>query len=338
MRNMKSKRIKVCLRSPSCRENKSEWTLGTLDSLHASYTLFDNGYELVQDPSLSDLIIFTDVGHLPHGLSILFDPIFRKYKHKCFVYDETDYPNNWYRGINVSGCKSRTSEQLTCGGAYVREMTLKTCPLPFSQNDSRLFSFIGASETHPVRKKLRDLYTHSGLFIDVPRSVTQTAFQTGCSTTIKKLVDNMNNICQSSLFVLCPRGEGASSMRLFEVMRMGRCPVIISDEWIEPYGPDWASCSIRIPEIHLNNIPYILGKKKLFAREMGSKARSEWETWFAPDRHFQTTVKACLYLYALPNTHPLSLIRLLYTLFSFNGLRLSLRYVRNMLLNNITKH
>ena len=338
MGNMKANRTKVCLISPSRQDNSSEWTLGTLQSLRKSYTLFDSGYELVEDPTLSDLIIFTDAGHLPHGLSILFNPIFIRYKHKCFVYDENDFANNWYRGINVSGCKSKSSGKLTCGGAYVREMTLRTSPLPFPENNLRLFSFIGASETHPVRKNLRSLYTDAGYFIDVPRSVTQTAFQAGCSTTIKKLVANMKNSCQSSLFVLCPRGVGASSMRLFEVMRMGRCPVIISDDWIEPYGPDWASCSIRIPEIHLNNIPYILGKKKLFAREMGSKARSEWETWFAPDRHFQTTVKACLYLYALPNTHPLSLIRLLYTLFSFNGLRLSLRYVRNMLFNNITKH
>ena len=325
--------IKVCLISPSRLNQKSKWVRGTLDGLLASYNLFDSGYEIVEDASLADLIIFTDSGHLPHGLTILLHPIFRKFKYKCFVYDENDFANNWYRGINVSGCKSQSSSKLTCGGAYVREILLGSGPLPFPEKEVRLFSFVGAAESHPVRGKLRDLYTDDGSFFDVPRSVTQTAFQTGCPTKIKELVNNMENVCYSSLFVLCPRGVGASSMRLFEVMRMGRCPVIISDEWIEPYGPDWASCSIRIPENQLNKIPYILNLKRPLAQVMGKKARIEWEYWFAPNRHFQTTVKACLFLHEIPNSKAFSISRLLYTLFSINGLRIFLRYLRNYLLS-----
>ena len=331
-----NKKTKISIVSPSGRNQKSNWTRGTFDALLTSYNLFDSGYEIVEDESLSDLIIFTDSGPLPHGLSILLNPTFIKYQNKCFIYDENDFANNWYRGINVSGCKSKSSHKLTCGGAYVREMTVKTTPLPFPDKELYLFSFIGAAETHPVRERLRDLYADDGLFIDVPRSVTQTAFQTECAIKIKNLVENMETICQSSLFVLCPRGVGSSSMRLFEVMRMGRCPVIISDEWIEPYGPDWANCSIRIPENQLNNIPYILDIKRASARELGNKARMEWEAWFAPNRHFQTTVEACLFLYKMPNSKAMSLSRLLSTFLSLNGLKILWRYFRNYLYSRLS--
>ncbi len=38
-----------------------------------------------------------------------------------------------------------------------------------------------------------------------------------------------------------PRGIGASSVRIFEAMRAGRAPVIISDDWIVPPVGDWGS-------------------------------------------------------------------------------------------------
>ncbi|MCT0227567.1 glycosyltransferase family 47 protein [Synechococcus sp. CS-1331] len=328
---MNNAKIKVYLISPSRQDQRSKWTRETFTALVASYHLLDSGYEIVEDASLSDLIIFTDSGYLPHGYSVLLNRLFRKYHHKYFVYDENDFANNWYRGINVSGCKSQSSHTLTCGGAYVRDISTRSNSLDFPEKELHLFSFVGAAETHPVRERLRDLCVDYGCFYDVPRSVTESVFQAGSGTSKQRLINNMENICQSSLFVLCPRGMGVSSMRLFEVMRMGRCPVIISDEWIEPFGPDWASCSIRIPENQLNNIHSILSIKKPFARELGEKARMEWETWFAPNRHFKTTVQASLYLYSMPNSKTMSLRRLLRTVFSKSNLRVSFRYIRQRL-------
>ena len=58
-----------------------------------------------------------------------------------------------------------------------------------------------------------------------------------------------------SRFVLCPRGYGTSSYRLFETMRLGRVPVIISDEWVPPLGPSWLNCSIRISEKRVRELP-----------------------------------------------------------------------------------
>ena len=47
--------------------------------------------------------------------------------------------------------------------------------------------------------------------------------------------------------MICPRGWGSSSIRLFEVMEMGRVPVIISDAWVNE-APKWADFSVRVSE------------------------------------------------------------------------------------------
>src|SRR2546423_4170060 len=44
-------------------------------------------------------------------------------------------------------------------------------------------------------------------------------------------------ICKASKFILCSRGVGTSSVRLFDTMRMGRVPVILSDQWLSRVVP-----------------------------------------------------------------------------------------------------
>ena len=59
-------------------------------------------------------------------------------------------------------------------------------------------------------------------------------------------------------FVLCPRGYGLGSCKLFEAMKAGRVPVIMSDRYVLPEGPDWSACSVRIRENEIERIPSIL--------------------------------------------------------------------------------
>jgi hypothetical protein len=63
-----------------------------------------------------------------------------------------------------------------------------------------------------------------------------------------------------SKFVLCPRGNGVGSVRMFEVMRAGRVPVILSDDYVFPSGIDWSGCSVRVREKDLRKIPNVLGE------------------------------------------------------------------------------
>jgi hypothetical protein len=58
-----------------------------------------------------------------------------------------------------------------------------------------------------------------------------------------------------SKFTLCPAGSGTSSYRLFEALRAGSVPVIISDRLVLPEGPDWEACSVRVAEKEIASIP-----------------------------------------------------------------------------------
>ena len=103
-------------------------------------------------------------------------------------------------------------------------------------------------------------------------------------------------LTKASKFVLCPRGIGASTIRLFETMRMGRVPVILSDEWVPPVGPTWEKFSVRVAEKDFAQIPRLLEEREHLAVPMGQLARREWEEWFSPEVAFHRVVDSCLML------------------------------------------
>ena len=49
--------------------------------------------------------------------------------------------------------------------------------------------------------------------------------------------ERFRSVMGRSRFVLCPRGKGTSSIRLYEALAYGCVPVIISDDWVAPAGP-----------------------------------------------------------------------------------------------------
>ena len=91
-------------------------------------------------------------------------------------------------------------------------------------------------------------------------------------------------------YVLCPRGIGTSSFRLFEAMEAGRAPVIISNDWVQPGFIDW-DFAVRIAENDIGCIPDYLAAIRDEAKDRGRAARAAWEQWFAPDRLFNSAAQ-----------------------------------------------
>lgn len=83
-------------------------------------------------------------------------------------------------------------------------------------------------------------------------------------------------------FVLCPRGAGVGSVRLFETMKAGRVPIIISDGYVLPSGVDWSRCSITIREKDIEDIPHIVESRLADWAEMAAEARRVWLRQFSP--------------------------------------------------------
>jgi hypothetical protein len=85
-------------------------------------------------------------------------------------------------------------------------------------------------------------------------------------------------------FALCPRGEGASSFRIFEAMQLGRPPVIIADDWSPPPGPDWKSLCVFVKERNIRHLREILRDVEPDAGALGRHAREAWEQFYSPSR------------------------------------------------------
>ncbi len=144
-----------------------------------------------------------------------------------------------------------------------------------------LFSFRGSIHSHPSRSKLCRIYEKSQSSWSV--TAVNTPFNTHSSAEKQEYASEILR----SHFVLCPRGSSPSTYRLFEVMAMGRCPVIISDAWVPPEGVDWEGCSIRIPENRLRSIPSILQSQFDRASELGLAARVNWEQHFSESAKYR---------------------------------------------------
>lgn len=100
----------------------------------------------------------------------------------------------------------------------------------------------------------------------------------------------LGDICDSQ-FVLCPRGWAPTTYRLFEAMALGRCPVILSDEWVPVQGVDWGSCSIQVAERDVPNLAEVLERRRAEAAALGRSARLVWEAHFSEPSRYRRYVQ-----------------------------------------------
>ncbi len=154
-----------------------------------------------------------------------------------------------------------------------------------------LYSFRGADVSHPVRRKM----FHS--FSDDARAkmiCARTAFHTHDAEQKRAYIDDI----LASAFALCPRGWSPATYRMFEVMELGRCPVIVSDDWIPIDGPRWDECSIRIAEKDIARLPELLRVRESDAARLGAAARATWEAHFSEPAKFRAMLCAIRELHA----------------------------------------
>lgn len=92
-------------------------------------------------------------------------------------------------------------------------------PYKFSGEKKYLVNFIG-SRTHQIRNELEKFKGTEGWYISFePHNI-----------------EDYCRIISESWFTLCPRGYGANSFRICEAFQYGSMPIVISDEFILPYG------------------------------------------------------------------------------------------------------
>lgn len=252
-------------------------------------------HSLTDDPSAADLILFAELyGAGAYFQSVRQHPFVTRFREKCFVFCSNDFIIPFLPGIYAS-IEQRWSSRRTRSGFYLAVSENEFVSFePPHERLMYLCSFLGAVDTSPVRRKLGTLSYQRSFFQDTSAEYRDVLSGKIDAAGMREYWRRYAEICKASKFILAPRGLGASSVRLFDAMRMGRVPVILSDQWVEPEGPCWDKFSLRVPEADYARIPALLERYESKAVEMGMLARAQWEEWFSEPVCFHRVVEWCL--------------------------------------------
>lgn len=242
-----------------------------------------HGHVLVDDPDEADVVLFVECHQLPGDWrlrAIAESAVARRHPDKVAVHNERDDPWCRYPGIYMSMPRQSFRRSWQVAGAYrnIVDPAGLVDPAVRDQEPDLLFSFVG-SMTHACRRPILEL--------GGPRrhveAVEGFMFWDAGSRDFAARRARFAGILWRSAFVLCPRGNGTASIRLFETCAAGRVPVIVADDWVPPAGPDWDSFSLRWPERDVAGLSRVLEKLEGEAAAMGRRARAAYEAYFAPD-------------------------------------------------------
>lgn len=257
-----------------------------LDYMHKLQQLDTNrAVRLVTDPAEADAIVFvenTQFSDLQYK-TLLAHPLIQQYPDKVFMYNEMDQAWPMLPGLYCSLTARLANSDAHIAFPYVNVQNSGIAEI-YAKNTPRkwLYSFVG-SASHPLRKKVMQLGGNNARIVDTSEFCTWDPAQTSKFAYQKLYTDTI----AASKFVLCPRGIGPASLRLYETIEAGRIPVIISDSWVAPPQIDW-SFAVRIPEFEINSIPEKLAAIEHEWQDRSAAARQAWESAYAPDQMFNT--------------------------------------------------
>jgi hypothetical protein len=233
-------------------------------------------------PDSADALLFVDLHQHPD------DPLLRSlrrhdlvaaYWDRLFVLDQRDDPLYTLPGIYVSANWHAARRLPLLGGPHP---VLPNLQEHVQTQPDLLFSFQG-SRTHPVRDMILRL-RHPRAVLEDTTAVNLLMWQPGDVEARRRALQAYRATIARSKFVLCPRGHGASTFRLYETLAAGRVPVVIADTWLPPPRVDWNSCVITVPERHAEHIPQILTDAEPSWETKAAAGRAVWAEHFAKDQ------------------------------------------------------
>lgn len=249
-----------------------EWhELVEADSVHR--------HTVTSNPETADRVLFVDLHQHQHDVflrELRRHDLVRRFPDKVLVYDQRDRPLRLLSGIYVGGTP-RWQRFDVVGGPYFL-LRNRAIEAPGTEPDL-LWSFCG-TRTHPVRDAVFALPP-----VDAEVQDTTSLWQFGTKADSVEQIDAEKayaGLLSRSKYVLCPRGHGPSSFRLFETLAASRVPVVISDNWLPPPGIDWGQCTLRVAEKDVTDIPGLLrARSRADWLRMQSAAVRTWQRHFA---------------------------------------------------------
>jgi hypothetical protein len=266
-------RQKVWLTSSDYHKNVPRNLLDLCRGLLEANTKWN--FELAPSPDLADIILFIE--NAEHKFRDYVDVLrsnewIVKYPNRCFVHDFADFPAGFMPGVYTSMPRDRHDSRRTRAGAFMG-INPFACTLGTNQ-PQLLFSFRGFA-SHPVRVELFKVK------FDRPDCVVTQSFKWFNHDDSEK--HRYGEELRNTKFVLCPRGAGTGTGRVFESMASGRVPIIMSDAYQPPMAPMWNDFAIILSESKVSQVAQIAEQYEPRWREMGQHGRHIYETWFCPE-------------------------------------------------------
>lgn len=251
--------------------------LAAIDKL-GNHTLCDSA-------DAADMILFVENTHFEDYLykKVRHHPLVEQFPEKTFMYNEADKPWSALPGLYCSmprrffqHSKQVAFPYLDTPNEFIKDVHSRDVEKRW------LFSFVG-SASHRCRKDVIAL-------TDASKGVQDTSeFNVWDCTKDTKAAQGQNfaQTMAESQFMLCPRGIGTSSYRLFETLEAGRAPVIIANQWVPTPHINW-DFAVRVDERDIKSIPSLLRSISDESEDRGKAARAAWESAYAPDVMFDT--------------------------------------------------
>jgi len=244
----------------------------------------DAGLVCVEDADTADWVIFTDLYHGYDTGDLREHPLYQTHPERCVLLSECDEPLDFWPGMYSSSVDAEAADRGVLGWHY--PVFSEWCPnsaldaVEGAAHGDKLYlaSFVG-SPTHLLRERLARVKYSERMYVELVTGYNHFDDK-GRGDRAQSF---FSDVLLASQFCLCPRGRGGSSMRIYDAMRMGVAPVILSNDWNPPLGPDWESFSIHVSESGVRDLEALLEKNEQRSQEMGRLAREAYERYFAKE-------------------------------------------------------
>jgi hypothetical protein len=249
--------------------------------------------QLVAGPAEADAILDLSAHHfLGGGRSFTVHPSshYHRWPDRTFDWDSTDFPSGRMPGLYCSLSRQQHDPARHRGFCYPWRHNAAVNLRPRSEAGI-LYGFSGSVSSGLRARMLAALARNAGAdqLIRETGSMWDRMFSGGDDPAKTRYADDLAR-CQ---FILCPRGNGLSSIRIYEAMETGRVPVILSDRLALPECIDWSACAVQIAERDLDRIPQLLAERAADWPALARSARAQWENRFSDGRMLATLLEEC---------------------------------------------
>lgn len=235
------------------------------------------------EPHAAQFVIFgsDEIGYLRNN------SFYHAYRSKAFCVTESDTPTFRIPGLYAANMKSFLTRSRTRTINYLISESDRGNPeikalVGQSLEKRFLYSFMGGPNSWARKRLFKAIPSSADTLIESTDSYNHWADE--CDAAERKVFQRRRyaEVLAASKFVLCPRGCGLSSYRLFETMSLGIAPVIISDKWKPVELVDW-SFAIIIRENQIPSIDRIVRSHEHEWRARGCAAREAYVRFFSRD-------------------------------------------------------